>query len=68
MKYRDFSVKSKIISLFQTTFGISLFGTTFSSLFYEFSAKSLLSVYVFSYFPFGFVGRTWDLILFYTWQ
>ena len=44
MKYRDFSVKSKlIISLFQTMkIGFSLFGITFSLFFfYEFSAKSL---------------------------
>ena len=25
--------------------------------------RELLSVYVFSYFPFGFEGRIWDLIV-----
>ena len=25
--------------------------------------RKLLSVYVFSYFPFGFEGRIWDLIV-----
>ena len=25
--------------------------------------RKLLSIYVFSYFPFGFEGRTWDLIV-----
>ena len=25
--------------------------------------RKLLSVYVFSYFPFGFAGRMWDLIV-----
>ena len=25
--------------------------------------RKLLSVYVFSYFPFGFEGRMWDLIV-----
>ena len=35
-------------------------------LFIRFSARAfrkLLSVYVFSYFPFGFEGRIWDLIV-----
>ena len=35
-------------------------------LFFRFTARAireLLSVYVFSYFPFGFEGRTWDLIV-----
>ena len=34
-------------------------------LFIQFTARAsrkLLSVYVFSYFPFGFEGRKWDLI------
>ena len=40
-----------------------LFG---KELFIRFTAsafRKLLSVYVFSYFPFGFEGRMWDLIL-----
>ena len=42
--------------------------TTFLSkeLFIRFSAsafRKLPSVYVFSYFPFGFEGRMWDLIV-----
>ena len=40
-----------------------LFG---NELFIRFTAKAfrkLLSVYVFSYFPFGFAGRMWDLIV-----
>ena len=35
-------------------------------LFIRFTAhafRKLLSIYVFSYFPFGFVGRIWDLIV-----
>ena len=35
-------------------------------LFIRFTAsdfRKLLSVYVFSYFPFGFEGRMWDLIV-----
>ena len=35
-------------------------------LFSQFTAsafRKLLSVYVFSYFPFGFEGRMWDLIV-----
>ena len=40
-----------------------LFG---KELFIRFTAsafRKLLSVYVFSYFPFGFEGRMWDLIV-----
>ena len=40
-----------------------LFG---KELFIRFTAsafRKLLSVYVFSYFPFGFEGRIWDLIV-----
>ena len=40
-----------------------LFG---EELFIRFTAsafRKLLSVYVFSYFPFGFEGRMWDLIV-----
>ena len=35
-------------------------------LFIRFTARTfrkLLSIYVFSYFPFGFEGRIWDLIV-----
>ena len=35
-------------------------------LFIRFTARAfrkLLSIYVFSYFPFGFEGRIWDLIV-----
>ena len=35
-------------------------------LFFRFTAstfRKLLSIYVFSYFPFGFDGRIWDLIV-----
>ena len=35
-------------------------------MFIRFTARAfrkLLSVYVFSYFPFGFEGRIWDLIV-----
>ena len=35
-------------------------------LFIRFTARAfhkLLSIYVFSYFPFGFEGRMWDLIV-----
>ena len=35
-------------------------------LFVRFTARAfrkLLSIYVFSYFPFGFEGRIWDLIV-----
>ena len=35
-------------------------------LFIQFTARAfckLLSIYVFSYFPFGFEGRIWDLIV-----
>ena len=35
-------------------------------LFIRFTAsafRKLLSIYVFSYFPFGFEGRMWDLII-----
>ena len=35
-------------------------------LFIRFTARAfrkLLSIYVFSYFPFGFEGRVWDLIV-----
>ena len=42
---------------------LSLFG---KELFIRFTAsafRKLLSVYVFSYFPFGFEGRMWDLIV-----
>ena len=40
-----------------------LFG---KELFIRFTAsafRKLLSVYVFSYFPFGFEGRMWDLVV-----
>ena len=32
-------------------------------LFIRFAFRKLLSIYVFSYFPFGFEGRMWDLIV-----
>ena len=32
-------------------------------LFIRFTARKLLLIYVFSYFPFGFEGRIWDLIV-----
>ena len=31
--------------------------------FTESAFRKLPSIYVFSYFPFGFVGRMWDLIV-----
>ena len=40
--------------------------TCLGKLFIRFTAsafRKLLSVYVFSYFPFGFEGRMWDLIV-----
>ena len=39
---------------------------SFKELFIWFTAsafRKLLSIYVFSYFPFGFEGRMWDLIV-----
>ena len=40
------------------TFGKELFIRFTASVF-----RKLLSVYIFSYFPFGFEGRMWDLIV-----
>ena len=40
--------------------------TCLGKLFIRFTARAfrkLLSIYVFSYFPFGFEGRMWDLIV-----
>ena len=40
--------------------------TTYLGLFILFAAsafRKLSSIYVFSYFPFGFEGRIWDLIV-----
>ena len=41
-------------------------GLAGKELFVRFTAsafRKLLSIYVFSYFPFGFAGRVWDLIV-----
>ena len=40
--------------------------TCLGKLFIQFTAhafRTLLSIYVFSYFPFSFEGRIWDLII-----
>ena len=39
------------------------FGKELSIRFTVSAFRKLLSIYVFSYFPFGFEGRTWDLIV-----
>ena len=40
-----------------------LFGKELFSLFAASAFRKLSSIYVFSYFPFGFEGRIWDLIV-----
>ena len=40
-----------------------LFGKELFILFAASAFRKLSSIYVFSYFPFGFEGRIWDLIL-----
>ena len=40
-----------------------LFGKELFILFAASAFRKLLSIYVFSYFPFGFEGRIWDLIV-----
>ena len=40
-----------------------LFGKELFIRFTAIAFRKLLSVYVFSYFPFGFEGRMWDLIV-----
>ena len=40
-----------------------LFGKEVFSRLTASACRKLLSVYVFSYFPFGFEGRMWDLIV-----
>ena len=47
-----------VISPFDHLFGKELFIRFTSSAF-----RKLPSIYVFSYFPFGFEGRMWDLIV-----
>ena len=39
------------------------FGESLSVLFAASAFRKLSSIYVFSYFPFGFEGRIWDLIV-----
>ena len=41
----------------------SIFGKELFILFAASAFRKLLSIYVFSYFPFGFEGRIWDLIV-----
>ena len=43
--------------------GDHLFGKELFILFAASAFRKLSSIYVFSYFPFGFVGRIWDLIV-----
>ena len=40
-----------------------LFGKELFIQFIASAFRKLLSIYVFSYFPFGFEGRMWDLIV-----
>ena len=40
-----------------------LFGKELFILFAASACRKLSSIYVFSYFPFGFEGRIWDLIV-----
>ena len=42
---------------------VSLFGKELFILFAASAFRKLSSIYVFSYFPFGFEGRIWDLIV-----
>ena len=49
--------------LLSDCFGILLFGKELLILFAASAFRKLSSVYVFSYFPFGFEGRIWDLIV-----
>ena len=43
--------------------GYNLFGKELFILFAASAFRKLSSIYVFSYFPFGFEGRIWDLIV-----
>ena len=45
------------------TIDIELFGKELFILFAASAFRKLSSIYVFSYFPFGFEGRIWDLIV-----
>ena len=42
---------------------VQCFYLKYSILFDEQAFRKLSSIYVFSYFPFGFEGRIWDLIV-----
>ena len=42
---------------------LDLFGKELFILFAASAFRKLSSIYVFSYFPFGFEGRIWDLIV-----
>ena len=43
--------------------GVHLFGKELFILFAASAFRKLSSIYVFSYFPFGFEGRMWNLIV-----
>ena len=51
------------ISLLWQTSNDHLFGKELFILFTASAFRKLPSIYVFSYFPFGFEGRIWDLIV-----
>ena len=46
-----------------TFLSMDLFGKELCILFAASAFRKLSSIYVFSYFPFGFEGRIWDLIV-----
>ena len=52
------------INIFTNTHEVKLvFGKELFILFAASAFRKLSSIYVFSYFPFGFEGRIWDLIV-----
>ena len=57
----DFGVHSIVEFMMQNKIG--LFGKELFILFAASAFRKLSSIYVFSYFPFGFEGRIWDLIV-----
>ena len=50
-------------SIMLVTYFDHLFGKELFILFAASAFRKLSSIYVFSYFPFGFEGRIWDLIV-----
>ena len=60
--YTDRS-KEVLLLWFLTVLAVCLFTKEMFILFTASAFRKLSSIYVFSYFPFGFEGRIWDLIV-----